>query len=237
MFFGPEVAHLTGEAPPTVTRPMPAYPPAPLSPRSTWLSNFGRCPRPAPSPPLHRRLPEKEVAEELHEKQDQGSMERAHLQTGVLFALSIIVTWIPGSLQHIWELVYNESPFGMKVATAVTVPLQGVWVAAIFFGTSWSVLRTCVVGRSRAGSPETGVSGRLEQPRRGTKGRSMLWMGQDGGVAARKQSWMPWANRDPRRGHSWDFLDVGIPGGAASFRASRGSRSSALRPSRLNTEL
>lgn len=232
MLLSPGAAEPTGEVSPPVTPPTPAYTPIANS-RLSWLGNFGRSPRPAPSPPRHQRLSAKETTGLFI---NEDPIRRAHLRTGLLFTLSITVTWIPSSVQHVWELIHTNSPFGTKAATAVVLPLHGVLVAAIFFGTSWTVFRECMAERRHANT-EMGISGLLEEPGWDNERRSKPGMGQDAKSNQRKLSvWMPWNNnRATKRGQSWDFLDVGIAGGAASTRASRRSRNSGLRTSRLST--
>jgi hypothetical protein len=69
---------------------------------------------------------------------------RAYLRTSLLFAVSVLVTWIPSSVNRIRGLIYSDSPYAYNVATASVLPLQGVWNGIIFFVTSWAVVRACV---------------------------------------------------------------------------------------------
>ncbi|KAK0391319.1 hypothetical protein NLU13_0820 [Sarocladium strictum] len=68
-------------------------------------------------------------------------IKRAYLRTSVLFALSVLVTWIPSSLNRIHSWLQGESPFEYHVATAAVLPLQGLWNAVIFFVTSGTALK------------------------------------------------------------------------------------------------
>ncbi|KAI2618361.1 hypothetical protein GGR54DRAFT_150608 [Hypoxylon sp. NC1633] len=66
----------------------------------------------------------------------------AYLRTSFVFAISVFVTWTPSSINRVHDLVYAESAsFALNLASAVVLPLQGVWNAVIFFSTSWSSLR------------------------------------------------------------------------------------------------
>ncbi|KAL0941454.1 g-protein coupled receptor [Colletotrichum truncatum] len=66
----------------------------------------------------------------------------AYLRTCCLFAVSVLFTWTPSSINIIYELVNpNNVSFGLNVACAVVLPLQGVWNAVIFFMTSCSTFR------------------------------------------------------------------------------------------------
>ncbi|KAF5022297.1 hypothetical protein F66182_5674 [Fusarium sp. NRRL 66182] len=63
-------------------------------------------------------------------------IKRAYLRTSFLFALSVLVTWIPSSLNRIHSWLTGTSPFEYHVAAAAVLPLQGLWNAVIFFVTS-----------------------------------------------------------------------------------------------------
>ncbi|KOS22860.1 Cyclic AMP receptor-like protein A [Escovopsis weberi] len=68
-------------------------------------------------------------------------IKRAYLRTSFLFAISVLVTWIPSSLNRIHSWRFKESPYPFHVATAAVLPLQGLWNGIIFFVTSWRALR------------------------------------------------------------------------------------------------
>ncbi|KAG9504600.1 hypothetical protein J7337_004575 [Fusarium musae] len=68
-------------------------------------------------------------------------IKRAYLRTSFLFALSVLVTWIPSSLNRIHSWLVGTSPYEYHVATAAVLPLQGLWNAVIFFVTSGKPLR------------------------------------------------------------------------------------------------
>ncbi|KAF9765873.1 hypothetical protein IL306_001798 [Fusarium sp. DS 682] len=68
-------------------------------------------------------------------------IKRAYLRTSFLFALSVLVTWIPSSLNRIHSWLVGTSPYEYHVAAAAVLPLQGLWNAVIFFVTSGGPLR------------------------------------------------------------------------------------------------
>lgn len=82
-------------------------------------------------------------------------IKRAYLRTSFLFAISVLVTWIPSSMNRIHSWLAGSSPFEYHVATAAVLPLQGLWNAIIFFVTSWSTVRRT----SRSGSVQTPPDG------------------------------------------------------------------------------
>lgn len=71
----------------------------------------------------------------------------AYLRTSFIFAISVLVTWTPSSINRVhdvWRAGDNASrppSFGLNLASAVVLPLQGVWNAVIFFSTSTTALR------------------------------------------------------------------------------------------------
>ncbi|KAI0117451.1 hypothetical protein F4814DRAFT_439783 [Daldinia grandis] len=80
----------------------------------------------------------------------------AYLRTSFVFAISVFVTWTPSSINRVHDLVYAEgASFALNLASAVVLPLQGVWNTIIFFSTTWSSLRQEVRARldSRKGLP------------------------------------------------------------------------------------
>lgn len=65
----------------------------------------------------------------------------AYLRTSFVFAISVLVTWTPSSINRVHDLIAkNGASFGLNLASAIVLPLQGVWNAVIFFSTSWRSL-------------------------------------------------------------------------------------------------
>lgn len=66
----------------------------------------------------------------------------AYLRTSFVFAISVLVTWTPSSINRVYNLVYPEqASYGLNLASAAVLPLQGVWNAVIYFSTSHKILR------------------------------------------------------------------------------------------------
>ncbi|KAI5859578.1 hypothetical protein GGS23DRAFT_615980 [Durotheca rogersii] len=78
----------------------------------------------------------------------------AYLRTSFVFAISVFVTWTPSSVNRVHDLASAASGggggepggsgganFALNLASAVVLPLQGVWNAVIFFSTGWAALR------------------------------------------------------------------------------------------------
>lgn len=67
----------------------------------------------------------------------------AYLKCAVLFGISILITWVPASANRIYGLIYPDDPsFVLNVASAVLLPLQGLWNTIIYFTTSWTICKT-----------------------------------------------------------------------------------------------
>lgn len=65
----------------------------------------------------------------------------AYLRTSFVFAISILITWAPSSINRVYTLIHPHSNnFGLNIASAVVLPLQGVWNCVIYCATSWYVL-------------------------------------------------------------------------------------------------
>lgn len=79
----------------------------------------------------------------------------AYLRTSFVFAISVLVTWTPSSINRVYTLAYPERfSFGLNMASAVVLPLQGVWNAVIYCATSWSALRDEVTDLAARVAPE-----------------------------------------------------------------------------------
>ncbi|KAG6018309.1 hypothetical protein E4U41_003983, partial [Claviceps citrina] len=76
----------------------------------------------------------------------EDPVKRAYLRTSLLFALSVLATWIPSSLNRIYGLLAGRSPYPLHVATSAVLPLQGLWNALIFFISSWDAIRQEIKG-------------------------------------------------------------------------------------------
>ncbi|EFQ36821.1 uncharacterized protein GLRG_11968 [Colletotrichum graminicola M1.001] len=65
-----------------------------------------------------------------------------YLRTCSLFAVSVLITWTPSSINVLYEYVRPEDvSLGLNTTIAIVLPLQGAWNAGIFFWTSWSTVR------------------------------------------------------------------------------------------------
>lgn len=74
------------------------------------------------------------------------TVKLAYLRTSFVFAISVLVTWTPSSINRVYDVVRGESPgyppsFVLNLASAIVLPLQGVWNSAIFFTTSAQAVR------------------------------------------------------------------------------------------------
>lgn len=70
------------------------------------------------------------------------SMDRiklAYAKCALLFACSILITWVPSSANRVNGAV--DPSFPLNVAAAAVLPLQGFWNTTIFFWTSWSSIK------------------------------------------------------------------------------------------------
>ena len=80
----------------------------------------------------------------------------AYLRTSFIFAVSIIVTWTPSSINRVYSFVHPRSTsYVLNLASAVVLPLQGVWNASIFCFSSWSIIKEEV----REWKKKHGISG------------------------------------------------------------------------------
>lgn len=82
----------------------------------------------------------------------------AYTRVAILFCTSILITWVPASINRVYGLRHPDTPnFGLNAASAVVLPLQGFWNTVIYFVTSLGIWR--------------GVVERWREKRRVRKGR------------------------------------------------------------------
>ncbi|KAI0428812.1 hypothetical protein F5Y09DRAFT_332312 [Xylaria sp. FL1042] len=65
----------------------------------------------------------------------------AYLRTSFVFAVSVLITWTPSSINRVHDIVNpNEFSYPLNLASAIVLPLQGLWNAVIFFSTAWPAM-------------------------------------------------------------------------------------------------
>ncbi|KAF2964219.1 hypothetical protein GQX73_g9347 [Xylaria multiplex] len=65
----------------------------------------------------------------------------AYLRTSFVFAVSVLITWTPSSINRVHDIVNpHEFNYPLNLASAIVLPLQGLWNAIIFFSTSWTAM-------------------------------------------------------------------------------------------------
>ncbi|KAI5463834.1 hypothetical protein BGZ63DRAFT_506494 [Mariannaea sp. PMI_226] len=125
--------------------PCPSTPfesPPQLQPASNqYCSNFSTVTSDTAAPPKAGLYPLRRIkgaiTRVLSKFVVEDPIKRAYLRTSLLFALSVLATWIPSSLNRIHSWLIGDSPYEYHVATAAMLPLQGLWNAVIFFVTSY----------------------------------------------------------------------------------------------------
>lgn len=68
----------------------------------------------------------------------------AYTRVALLFCTSILITWVPASINRVYGLRNPDNPsFSLNVGSAIVLPLQGFWNTVIYFVTSlgiWKVI-------------------------------------------------------------------------------------------------
>ncbi|KAL8282871.1 hypothetical protein RB597_010226 [Gaeumannomyces tritici] len=128
------------------TRHLPMPPPPPPNFHSTSVVSSGCGVRkkkedePASAAALRRFwAPGRHIKAKLRHL---DPVKLAYLRTSFVFAISVLVTWTPSSINRVYNLIYPDKvSYPLNLASAAVLPLQGVWNAVIYFSTSWKVLR------------------------------------------------------------------------------------------------
>ncbi|KAI1866464.1 hypothetical protein JX265_007765 [Neoarthrinium moseri] len=99
-----------------------------------------------PKEPWHSRL-RKAYTRWCSKFSNMDPIKLAYLRTSFVFAISVLVTWTPSSINRVHDLVARSgASFGLNLASGIVLPLQGVWNAVIFFSTSWRALKEEILG-------------------------------------------------------------------------------------------
>lgn len=148
-------------------------------------------------------------------------IKRAYLRTSFLFAVSVLVTWIPSSVNRIRGMFYSDSPYAYNVGTAIVLPLQGVWNAVIFFVMSWKILRESIADWSKRGEVVELTDGASSGGNDRFGGRAAVWRdtSSEETELGTKTRTKPEKEAD---GDSWDFADVGREGSDVELRGRSG---------------
>lgn len=78
----------------------------------------------------------------LRKLRNLDPIKLAYLRTSFVFALSILITWTPSSINRVYSFVHPKSTsYWLNLASAIVLPLQGLWNGVIFCATSWTVLK------------------------------------------------------------------------------------------------
>jgi hypothetical protein len=78
---------------------------------------------------------------------NMDKIKYAYTRVALLFCTSILITWVPASINRVYGLQHPDTPsFALNAASAVVLPLQGFWNTVIYFVTSLGICRGVVQG-------------------------------------------------------------------------------------------
>ncbi|KAL8790043.1 MAG: hypothetical protein Q9195_006545 [Heterodermia aff. obscurata] len=106
-----------------------------------------------PSPSLRPKTWMSSTATSSHRVELQRRNNRAALEANtaawgytkcaILFFISLLVTWVPSSINRVYSLVYPERiSVHFTYASAVVLPLMGFWNSVIYITTSWAACKS-----------------------------------------------------------------------------------------------
>lgn len=66
-----------------------------------------------------------------------------YCKCALLFFVALVITWVPSTANRLYNIVQpNNTPFGIYLAAAVVLPLQGFWNACVYIATSTYAVRS-----------------------------------------------------------------------------------------------
>jgi len=121
----------------------------------------------------------------------------SYTKVAMLFAISILVTWVPASVNRIYGLRYPSDPsFVLNIGSALVLPLQGFWNTVIYFTTSLSVCKGIWArfrGRMEIDAGKSGMLGIVHLGRRDKETDSMVELSSPRDDGSGRDSF--WANK------------------------------------------
>jgi len=97
----------------------------------------------------------------------------AYTKVALLFAVSILITWVPASVNRVYGLRYPSNPsFVLNIGSALVLPLQGFWNTVIYFTTSLTICKG-VIARFKSRKGDGDGFRRLELARGRRRGAGM----------------------------------------------------------------
>ncbi|KAJ9207912.1 hypothetical protein DTO164E3_198 [Paecilomyces variotii] len=93
----------------------------------------------------------------------------AYTKCAMLFFIALVITWVPSSLNRLYTLVYPDGEsMGLDYASAIVLPLQGLWNGLIYVAVSWPSVKTVIANVRQASRPYpiriTAANGNLDAP-------------------------------------------------------------------------
>ncbi|KAF1366008.1 hypothetical protein EJ07DRAFT_92595 [Lizonia empirigonia] len=62
----------------------------------------------------------------------------AYFRSGLLMFVALLVVWGPSSINRLYQIAHPENPsYGLNLASALVLPMQGLWNAIIFASSTW----------------------------------------------------------------------------------------------------
>jgi len=124
----------------TTFRADTTFPISPLDPTYTHPSRLARPSISSFSPSLSQINELSQTTTRPSHKMDK--IRWAYTKSALLFTISILITWIPASINRVQGLVDKHNPnYYMNAISAAVLPLQGFWNTVIFFVSSWGVVK------------------------------------------------------------------------------------------------
>ncbi|MCJ1254764.1 hypothetical protein MMC24_002580 [Lignoscripta atroalba] len=98
------------------------------------------------------RPPPTPGAQSMYNKHNNAAMEAntaawAYTKTALLFFASLLITWVPSSINRVYGLAHpTHFSFGLHYAAGLVLPLMGFWNTVIYITTSWSAVKALFTG-------------------------------------------------------------------------------------------
>ncbi|QKX53009.1 uncharacterized protein TRUGW13939_00080 [Talaromyces rugulosus] len=94
-----------------------------------------------PMAPIKQPVPPASAAGQNARNALTSAAAWAYCKYAILYFIALLVTWVPSTINRVYSLARpNSVSFGLELASAIVLPLQGFWNSIIYIAISWSLI-------------------------------------------------------------------------------------------------
>jgi hypothetical protein len=76
---------------------------------------------------------------------DNNSAAWSYFKVAFLMFAALFIVWVPSTINRLQQFIHKDNPvFGLNLASAMVLPLQGFWNAMVYMSTTWPECKRAV---------------------------------------------------------------------------------------------